>query len=367
MNRLLIVTNQPAPYRVDFFRYLQKYYSEEYDIWILFSTDNSKSNRSWSAEENKLKNVVYPKSKVIKFNSNYENSQTVITYGVSKKIDQINPDIVVCMEYNYTSLIVKHWCNKHKVPFISWSDGTRFSERNIKFYQKWFRRYIFKGTAAFIASSLKTRENQIYLGAPEDKIFLSTLAVDISKYDGAGRNYEPNGELIAVGRLVQLKGIDLLLNALSEIKDKSWRLRLIGSGPDRENIENIAREYDIYDRVIFDGYVTGDDLTRKYEKSGIFVFPTRDDCFGLVTLEAMCCGLPSISSKYAGSAYDLIDEEKTGLIVDPYDKKSFASAICKLLDDKEYCKKMSKAAKEKSYEFGFDKTVVGFMDAVRSV
>ena len=163
MKRLLIVTNQPSPYRVDFFAYLQKHYNKEFDIWILFSASNSASNRSWNAKEDSLINVVYPMSKVVKFHSKYDDTQTIISYGTSKKLNEVKPDVVVCMEYNYTALVVKHWCNSHKVPYISWSDGTRFSERNIKLHQKLFRKYIFRGTAAFIASSTKAKENQIYL------------------------------------------------------------------------------------------------------------------------------------------------------------------------------------------------------------
>ena len=118
MKRLLIVTNQPAPYRVDFFIYLQEHYGEQYDIWVLFSTGNNASVREWKADENRLKNKVYLNSKVIKIRSSYDTNEKIISYGVRKKLREISPDIVVASEYNFTVLAVKHWCNIHNIPYI---------------------------------------------------------------------------------------------------------------------------------------------------------------------------------------------------------------------------------------------------------
>lgn len=365
MKRLLIVTNQPAPYRVDFFIYLQENYSDEYDIWVLFSSDNASTSRTWKANEEKLKNKVFLKSKVIKLKSSFDTNDKVISYGTGKRLDEIKPDVVVCSEYNWTSLAVKHWCNYNKIPFISWTDGTKFSERNIKLHQKLFRKYVIKNSAAFIASSSKSKENQIYLGADTNRIEISELAIDIRKYENAGRDYKPNNSLIAVGSLIERKGIDLLFDALSLIKDKNWKLKLIGNGDQREELKNKAQKLGIISKIDFCGYLSGDDLIRAYEKSGLFVFPTREDCFGLVTLEAMCCGLPCIVSKYAGSSYDLVEPGKNGMVIDPYDSQKFADVIDEFLDNDSLKSRMSKESKMKSYEFGFEKTAKPFMDAIR--
>lgn len=367
MKRLLIVTNQPAPYRVDFFIYLQERYADEFDIWVLFSTGNESSDRKWKANEKKLKNKVFLKSKVFKLRSSYDISEKIISYGAGKRLDEIKPDVVVCSEYNFTSLAVKHWCNKNSVPFISWTDGTRFSERNIKPHQKLFRKYVIKKSAAFIASSSASEKNQIYLGADPDRIYISELAVDIRQYANAGKNYRPNNTLIAVGSFIERKGIDLLLNALALIKDSDWRLKLVGDGSEKENLKTVAEGLGILEKIEFAGFLSGDELTNAYETAGVFVFPTREDCFGLVTLEAMCCGLPSIVSKYADSSYDLVDNKESGIIVDPYDADKFAAVIKKILDDDSLKISMSEKARAKSYDFSFDKTSVAFIEAVRSV
>lgn len=57
------------------------------------------------------------------------------------------------------------------------------------------------------------------------------------------------------------------------------------------------------------------ELLEEYQKAQIFVLPTREDCFGLVLLEALCAEVPIISSKYADGAYDVIDEGKNAICI----------------------------------------------------
>ena len=366
MKRLLIVTNQPAPYRVDFFIYLQEKYGSEFDIWVLFSTGNESSDRKWKADEGRLKNKVFLKSKVIKLRSSFDTSEKILTYGATRELNRIRPDVVICSEYNFTVLIVKHWCNVHKVPFISWTDGTRFSERHIKPHQKLFRKYVIKNSAGFIASSTASKDNQIFLGADPGRIFISELAVDIRRFENAGKKYVPNNTLITVGGLIERKGIDLLLKALALISDTDWKLKLVGDGPEATALKTLATDLGILDRIEFCGFLSGDTLTEAYESSGVFVFPTREDCFGLVTLEAMCCALPAIVSKYADSSYDMLENLESGVIIDPYDSEKFAAVLKKVLLDDKLKISMSQKAKAKSYEFSFVNTAPPFIETARN-
>lgn len=77
----------------------------------------------------------------------------------------------------------------------------------------------------------------------------------------------------------------------------------------------------------FLGYQEGEPLQKLYRTADAFVLPTREDCFGLVLLEAMCASLPIISSKYADGARDLVSDGENGYIIDPEDVDGFAEAI----------------------------------------
>jgi len=366
MKKLLIVTNIPSPYRVDFFYYLQQNV-KEYEIHIMFQAGNDQSFRTWSGGEEKLKNTHFLKSKVIK-KTGFDQTEKFIPSGTARTLNEIRPDIVVCMEYNPCAIMVKHWCNKTKVPYISWTDGTRLSEAHIGFLQKLSRKYIIRNTKAFIASSTAAKENQIYLGADPDKVYISLLTVDIKKYktEQKSKPQSDTFDIIYVGGLIKRKGMDLLLDALGEIKDGKWKLKVVGQGPEEEALKQQAKDLGIAEKVEFTGYLEGEALKKAYGESNLFILPTREDCFGLVTLEAMCAGLPVISSKYADGARDLIEDGVTGFIVDPYDPKQLSDAIDSLKKDPQKAGTMGKEGKDRAEQFSFERVTKGFMEAVNS-
>lgn len=78
--------------------------------------------------------------------------------GVEKLLAEIKPDLVFAMEYNPTILRAVHWCRKKRIPFISWTDGTLNSEKNIRKVQRLSRSYIIKRAAAFVASSTASKQ-----------------------------------------------------------------------------------------------------------------------------------------------------------------------------------------------------------------
>ncbi|MCR5107268.1 MAG: glycosyltransferase, partial [Lachnospiraceae bacterium] len=182
----------------------------------------------------------------------------------------------------------------------------------------------------------------------------------------AGLDYRFDKTLLFVGTLIERKGLDLLLEALSLVKDRDWRLLIAGDGHDRQKLIDKAEALGLSDKAEFLGFKDPERLKELYEKSSIFILPSREDCFGLVTLEAMCCALPVICSKYADGGYDLIEDGKTGYIIDTYDTAGFAKKIDELLSDEKKCRQMSKAGKQKSLEFDFKITAEGYIKAIES-
>lgn len=88
----------------------------------------------------------------------------------------------------------------------------------------------------------------------------------------------------------------------------------------------------------------GEPLRELYHNADVFILPTREDCFGLVILEAMCASLPVISSKYADGAFDLVAEGENGYIVDPEDTHAFAEKIDQILRTKTVLRRWERAA-----------------------
>lgn len=362
MKRAVFITNIPSPYRVDFFSFLQKTYPE-YEFHIIFSGAGME-NRKWTVELEGLEHYYFLKSRTIIIRKRFDDRYVFLPVGVERTLREIAPELVFAMEYNPTILRAVHWCRKRKIPFISWTDGTLNSEKNIGKVQRLSRSYIVKRAAAFIASSTASKEAQIAYGAAPEKCFLSYLTVDIQKYLAKKDSYQAR-QLIYVGSLIQRKGLDLLLPALAQTSE-DIRLVIVGEGQEKPLLEQQIEKLNLTERVEFKGYVEGEALRRLYMESDAFILPTREDCFGLVLLEAMCASLPVISSKYADGARDLIEEGKNGYIVDPEDTDAFAKTIERIFSEGRLAE-MGSYSYQKAQEFSFSSVAEGCIAAMKYV
>ncbi len=366
MKNIVIITNAPAPYRVAFFKYIQGKKSE-YVFHIIYISSNQEIGRQWHVSEEELGNHSFLDCRVITLRRHYDDKRIVLSVGITKKLKELRPDIVICMEYNVTILQAVHWCRMHHVPFLSWSDGTSNSERNINRMQRCFRRYVIKRAAGFISSSTATMEHQISFGAKRELCHKSLLTVDIKKYlREKPENYQPGKTLLYVGSLIGRKGLDLLMPALV-LTNQEIKLVIVGEGPEESALKAQIKELGLTERVSFRGYLEGEDLNACYEECDAFVIPTREDCYGLVVLEAMCASLPVIASKYADGAHDMMEDGVHGAIVDPYNAGEMAAAIDAVFADEKKLKAMQRASYERAKEFEFAQVAGGFYEALEAV
>ena len=167
-----------------------------------------------------------------------------------------------------------------------------------------------------------------------------------------------SGRLLYVGSLIERKGVDLLLDALKQVHS-DWELHIVGNGPQKSVLQNKAEEYGIADRIVWCGFREGEALLQEYAEASLFILPTREDCYGLVLVEALATGIPIVSSKYADGAYDTVQDGINGCIINPYDAESFSAAIDECLKD-EY---KERAEQMDVSPFLLEHTVQGFVDA----
>lgn len=360
MKRVAIITNIPAPYRVDFFDYLQKNCTD-YEFTVIYSSRNE-DNRKWKIEQEKLAHSVFLNSRTIRIKRRYDTKYIHLTANVVGTLKKLRPDVVIGSEYNPTVLQALGYCQKKKIPFISWTDGTLHSERNINFLQKYSRTYVISRADAYIASSAKAREAQLFYGAAKEKCHLSLLTVDLEKYRQEPKG-DGTGKILYVGSLIERKGVDLLMKALTEVT-ADFELYLVGDGDEKEHLIELMQGLKPNSRVHFLGHLNRAQLLKYYAQSDLFVLPTREDCFALVILEAMCAKLPVICSKYADGAYDLIEDGKNGFIVDPNDKHMFADKIDQLLKDETLRKTLGSGSEKILERFQFKNTAKGYLAAI---
>ncbi len=174
--------------------------------------------------------------------------------------------------------------------------------------------------------------------------------------------WEDEGVLLFVGRLRYYKGLNYLLRAMRELPEA--RLVVVGTGPMEREWKNLARELGVAERVKFVGEAADADLPAYYAACDVFVLPCseRSEAFGMVQLEAMAAGRPVVSCDVGTGVAWVNQNEVTGLVVPPRDPAALASAVRRLLAEKELREKLGAAGRERVMaEFTVEKMVEGVM------
>lgn len=192
-------------------------------------------------------------------------------------------------------------------------------------------------------------------GVPESKLF---KIYNASPFVGSHPSPRAEKLAIAVGRLTEQKGFDLLLQAWSRVErsGSDWRLAIIGSGKDEQCLKTLAHELELHN-VTF--VPATSDIETWYDASSIFLFSSRYEGFGMVLLEAMAKGLPAVSFDCIAGPRELIDNDSTGFLVPiedggTKDVEHFAEKTIELLNSKEMQEKFSANALQKSKKFGIE-------------
>lgn len=142
----------------------------------------------------------------------------------------------------------------------------------------------------------------------------------------------------SIGRFDRLKGYDVLVKAMPALPGVT--VVLIGGGPMREELEELARKLEVSDRLTL---IDWSDEPRRYLPGfDLFVLPSRFEAFGLVLVEAMLAKLPVVASDVGGIP-ECVTGEETGLLVPVDDVAALASAIQRLLADPALCAKLGEA------------------------
>jgi glycosyltransferase involved in cell wall biosynthesis len=168
------------------------------------------------------------------------------------------------------------------------------------------------------------------------------LGVNVEKFRPVAR--EPGVfRILYAGRLELLKGVHYLLQSFSELKLPNAELWLVGQVlPEMEPIlEQFAS-----DRVRVIGSVPHSDLPRYYQHADAFVFPTLNDAFGLVLLEAMASGLPVITTENSAGP-DVIDEAIDGFVVPIRSVEALKERLHWLYSHREEAQEMGRRARRK--------------------
>ncbi len=158
-------------------------------------------------------------------------------------------------------------------------------------------------------------------------------------------------KLLFLSNLIESKGVIVLLDALKLLADKgySFQCDFVGGETKEIDAKRFAEEVDkrqLNRLVVYKGRKFGEEKDEAFEKSDIFVFPSMEDCFPLVLLEAMEHRLPIVTTT-EGAIPDEVTDGENGLISERNNHESLAVSIRHLLDSPELCKKMGEEGYQK--------------------
>jgi 1,2-diacylglycerol 3-alpha-glucosyltransferase len=183
------------------------------------------------------------------------------------------------------------------------------------------------------------------------RAFVLSNGIELSKFnpslnheqfDLQFRLKDENKKILYVGRLMEEKGLDVLIRAYSIVSAKvpNTYLIIVGKGHIRRNLEDLTKRLGLKN-VIFTGFVSDSLLRQAYASSGLFVLPSYAEIQPLVLLEALAMGLPAIGTNVGGIP-EMVVEGRNGYVLKPGDHEGLAERIITILNDDKLRKKFSR-------------------------
>ena len=177
--------------------------------------------------------------------------------------------------------------------------------------------------------------------------------------------------ILYVGRIEPLKGLDILLNAVAILEDRSdTRLLIVGGKPglDKEldRLKSLSAQLGIEDMVTFMGTLSQTELPEYYSAADVFVLPSYSESFGLVALEAMACGTPVVVSR-VGGLKSFVKNGETGYLIPWRCPEPFAQQIDVLLTNPPLREMMGKAAAAKARQMSWGGVANSMLDFYSSL
>lgn len=203
----------------------------------------------------------------------------------------------------------------------------------------------------------------------KDRFTVIPTGIDLEAYQTASgdgirkkRHWEKDLVMISVGRLAPEKNWPLLLQATALVlKDHPhFRFVLIGDGPERKNLEALAKELGIRKRVTFLGSIAFSDIPDYMKAANLFGFASVTETQGLATLEAMAAGLPVVAVDGSGTR-DILKHGQQGYLV-KNSAEALAAGIKKMLSAPDRMQRFAEAAYKKAQSFNIEALTQKLLD-----
>jgi len=254
----------------------------------------------------------------------------------------------------FTGLLLR---KLHGMPLVTTLHGSDVHGLDLP-WLRGLNKKVILGSDVCTANSRATAERARRIAGRED-IRVIPMGVDIDFFSRASERGVAEGSggkqekiILYAGRLIDVKGVESLINAFPAVLEKhpSAMLYIVGSGPSKGDLMSLSERLHLQERVVFQDAVSQEELVRYYSMADVFVLPSiisdrgETEGLGLVLLEAMASGIAVVGTDVGGIP-DIIKDGETGLLALPKNPHDLAGKIVRLLDDE--------ALREKTAARGF--------------
>ena len=223
---------------------------------------------------------------------------------------------------------------------------------------EWWMTY--EAKRVIVCSNSVKWELESHFNLPHDKVTVIPNGVEISNFnlninrEKVKRRYgiKPNERIVLfIGRLVPQKGVDTLIKAVPLIiqRHRDAKILIAGDGWSRTYLEELAKSMGLGDHVRFLGFISDWELADLMVAADVLVVPSVYEPFGIVALEGMAAGTPVVATNIGGLS-EIIEHDKTGVLVYPRNPESIAWGVNRVLSDHKYADWLVRNARKKVLE-----------------
>ncbi|MEE3233050.1 MAG: glycosyltransferase [Candidatus Latescibacterota bacterium] len=254
--------------------------------------------------------------------------------------------------------LIASWVFGKQVPIVLSVRGSDIKLFN-NFFSRFFNRHIISRMECVVAVSDDLANSLKKIGVQKERIKVIPNGVSARFQPGdralsrREQNLPEEGFIILfVGLFVHVKGLDVLVDALSNWqKDIDWKCVLVGEGPEKNNIVDQIQNYGLERQFVFAGSQAVDRIPVWMQAADLLVLPSRSEGRPNVCIEAQACGIPVVATRVGGTAEVVIDG-KTGVLVDPEDSDALEAALTSMKYDENLRLKMGQTARTHVKEQG---------------
>lgn len=205
--------------------------------------------------------------------------------------------------------------------------------------------------------NLNTKPFVCYSGIPDE--FVKDYSLDVTKFENISK-----WKFAFVGRLVDYKKADVLIRALSEIKNVEWELNIIGEGAQLSELKNLCKDLNCVDKVIFYGKVSRNKVMEILSQCHCFVMVSVGEVFGLVYLEAMGACCITVASEGGGIDGVIVDNQN-GYLREAGNEKQLEDLLNKIVHlDMEKLQQIALAGYETAVDFTESRAASKYINSV---